>query len=115
MANHEDEVEFSDLSNEDLLDIIDDLLIYSKNVLSKYTVTKKENELLCVENSFLKFEIEALKSFFNQSSSCDLKSKNDRLHREVETLTQDLAKFVEDYENLNKLLGQQMCAINKAG
>ena len=85
MANNEDKVEFSDLSNEDLLNIIDDLLINSKNMLFKYTIIKKENELLHVENAFLKFEIEALKSCFNQSSSCDLKSKNDMLHQNVKT------------------------------
>ena len=73
MANHEDEVELSYLSNEDLLDIVDDLLINTKNMLSKYTAINKENELLSVENSFLKSKIEALKSCFNPSSSCDLK------------------------------------------
>ena len=64
---------------------------------------------------FLKYEIEALKCYFNQSSSCDLISENDMLHQKVEALTQELAKFVQGSENLNKLLGQQRCAINTAG
>ena len=115
MANHEDEVEFSDLSHDDLLDIIDDLLVNSKNMLSKYSAIKKENELLNVENTFLKSEIETLKGCFSKSFSCDLKSENDMLHQKVESLTQDLAKFVQGSKNLEKLMGQQRCAINKAG
>lgn len=64
MVNHEDEVHFSNLSHDEMIDIIDDLLINSKNILSKYSILKKENELLKVENSFLKSEVEALKACF---------------------------------------------------
>ena len=106
MANHEDKVEFSDLSHDDLLDIIDNLFVDSKNMLSKYIAIKRDNKLLSVENAFLKSEVEALKNCFNQSLSSDLKFENDMLHQMVKSLTQGLAKFVQGSENLNKSLGQ---------
>ena len=41
------------------------------------------------------------------SSSYDLKAENERLHKKVECLTIDLAKFVQGGENSDKLVGQQ--------
>ena len=91
-------------------------LVSSKLILSKYAIFfwKKERKqyLDKRKNGVLKFEIDALKKNAH-SSSCGLKAKNERLHKKVECLTIDLAKFVQGGENLDKLLGQQRCAYNK--
>ena len=114
MENEENEVNESNSSYEELLKAFDELLHDSKIILSKYALTKKANESLQKENELLKSENESLKgsSYINLY---DLKDENEKLHKEVESLTNDLAKFVQGKQNLDKLLGKQRCVFNKAG
>ena len=51
MENNDDEVDFSDFTHEELLDILDEMLLSSQTILSKYNELKRENKKLAKENS----------------------------------------------------------------
>ena len=61
MAKSDNEVDFSDLTHEKLLDILDEMFLNSQTILSNYNELKKENKKLAKENFALKFEIDVLK------------------------------------------------------
>ncbi|XP_072080926.1 uncharacterized protein [Arachis hypogaea] len=131
MADHndEDEVDLSDLSIDELHYIIKDISVNSKKLLDKYAKCKKENEALRTENDLLlkkvkanetsnkKFlkeenialraELEKYKLKHEVTASTDLISENKKLNEQIKNLNEDLAKFVQGSQNLNKLLASQ--------
>ncbi|XP_072072112.1 uncharacterized protein [Arachis hypogaea] len=139
MADHddEDEVDLSDLSIDELHYIIKDISVSSKKLLDKYAKCKKENETLRTENDLLlkkvkanetdneKFlkeenivlrtELEKFKLKHEVSASTDLISENKRLNEQIKSLNEDLAKFVQGSQNLNKLLACQRFGSEKSG
>ncbi|XP_057756290.1 uncharacterized protein LOC130975519 [Arachis stenosperma] len=139
MADHddEDEVDFSDLSIDELRYIIKDISVNSKKLLDKYAKCKKENEALRTENDLLlkkikanetideKFlkeenialrtELEKFKLKHEVIASTDLISENKKLNEQIKGLNEDLAKFVQGSQNLNKLLACQRFGSEKSG
>ncbi|XP_025679169.1 uncharacterized protein [Arachis hypogaea] len=139
MADHndEDEVDLSDLSIDELHYIIKDISVNSKKILDKYAKCKKENEALRTENdlllkkikanetsneNFLKeenialqAELEKYKLKHEVTASTDLISENKKLNEQIKNLNEDLAKFVQGSQNLNKLLASQMFGSEKSG
>ncbi|XP_057719290.1 uncharacterized protein LOC130933684 [Arachis stenosperma] len=131
MADHdnENEVDLSDLSIDELYYIIKDISVNSKKLLDKYAKCKKENEALRIENDLLlkkvkanktgneKFlkkentalraELEKFKLKHEVTTSTDLISENKKLNEQIKNLNEDLAKFVQGSQNLNKLLASQ--------
>ncbi|XP_072066923.1 uncharacterized protein [Arachis hypogaea] len=139
MADHndEDEVDLSDLSIDELHYIIKDISVNSKKLLDKYAKCKKENEALRTENDLLlkkvkanetsneKFlkeenialrtELEKFKLKHEVTVSTDLISENKKLNEQIKNLNEDLAKFVQSSQNLNKLLASQRFGSEKSG
>ncbi|XP_072090534.1 uncharacterized protein [Arachis hypogaea] len=131
MADHndEDEVDLSDLSIDELHYIIKDISVNSKKLLDKYAKCKKENEALRTENDLLlkkikanetnnekllkeenialRTELEKFKLKHEVTASTDLISENKKLNEQIKSLNEDLAKFVQGSQNLNKLLACQ--------
>ncbi|XP_072074150.1 uncharacterized protein [Arachis hypogaea] len=131
MADHndEDEVDLSDLSIDELHYIIKDISVNSKKLLDKYAKCKKENEawrtendlllkkvkanetsnekFLKEENIALRAELEKYKLKHEVTASTDLISENKKLNEQIKNLNEDLAKFVQGSQNLNKLLASQ--------
>ncbi|XP_020970128.1 uncharacterized protein LOC110268363 [Arachis ipaensis] len=139
MADHndEDEVDLSDLSIDELHYIIKDISVNSKKLLDKYAKCKKENKALRTENDLLlkkvkanetsneKFlkeenialraELEKYKLKHEVTASTDLISENKKLNEQIKNLNEDLAKFVQGSQNLNKLLASQRFGSEKSG
>ncbi|XP_072087067.1 uncharacterized protein [Arachis hypogaea] len=139
MADHndEDEVDLSDLSIDELHYIIKDISVNSKKLLDKYAKCKKENKALRTENDLLlkkvkanetsneKFlkeenialraELEKYKLKHEVTASTDLISENKKLNEQIKNLNEDLAKFVQGSQNLNKLLASQRVINEKTG
>ena len=99
------------MSYEELLNAFDDLLIDSEMMLSKYADLKKQNELLTSEVDRLKSKLVVFEN--KESTSSDLEAENKILHEKDESLSKDLANFVQGKDNLDKLLSQQRCSFNK--
>ncbi|MED6114821.1 hypothetical protein PIB30_084109 [Stylosanthes scabra] len=123
MANsiENDEVNFANLSNNELLDIIDDLTENFGKLFEKYAKLKKENEALKDENAQLSLKLNKIDSVLkieNEKSKNDLKnlvestshlaSENQKLKTEISCLNNDLAKFTHGSNNLDELLAEQM-------
>ncbi|MED6189803.1 hypothetical protein PIB30_099600, partial [Stylosanthes scabra] len=130
MANsiENDEVNFSNLSNNELLDMIDDLTENSGKLFEKYAKLKKENEALKDENaqislqlnksdSILKIENEKLKNDLKNSveTTSLLASENQKLKIKISCLNNDLAKFTHGSNNLDELLAKQRSLFVKSG
>nr|XP_029151592.1 uncharacterized protein LOC114925959 [Arachis hypogaea] len=131
MADHDDEneVDLFDFSIEEFQYIIKDITVDSKKLLDKYAKCKKENEALRTENdlflkkvkatetcnenflkeenSALRAELEKFKLKHKVTASTDLISENKKLNEQIKNLNEDLAKFVQGSQNLNKLLACQ--------
>ncbi|KAL4350441.1 hypothetical protein AHAS_Ahas10G0142300 [Arachis hypogaea] len=111
--NHLDEVNYYDLSIDDLHALIDDLTLNSSKLLDKYTKCKSEKDVLKAENDFLrekvketecaldiieenrflKSELEKLKGKHIVDPSQELIAENERLNEMIKRLNGDLAKF----------------------
>ncbi|XP_072076806.1 uncharacterized protein [Arachis hypogaea] len=139
MADHDvdDEVDLSDLSIDELHYIIKDISVNSKKLLDKYAKCEKGNEALRTENdlllkkvkatetgnenflkeenSALRAELEKFKLKHEVSASTDLISENKKLNEQIKNLNEDLAKFVQGSQNLNKLLACQRFGSEKSG
>ncbi|XP_057745416.1 uncharacterized protein LOC130963302 [Arachis stenosperma] len=139
MADHndEDEVDLSNLSIDELHYIIKDISVNSKKLLDKYAKCKKENEALRTENDLLlkkikanetnnekllkeenialRTELEKFKLKHEVTASTDLISENKKLNEQIKSLNEDLAKFVQGSQNLNKLLACQKFGFEKSG
>ncbi|XP_057733968.1 uncharacterized protein LOC130949194 [Arachis stenosperma] len=104
-----EEVNYYDLSMDDLHVIIDDLTHLSEKLLKKYNKCKSENEILNVvndflketecamdlidKNRFLKSEIGRLKGMHIVDPSQELVAENERLNEMIKRLNSDLARF----------------------
>ncbi|XP_016191848.1 protein CROWDED NUCLEI 4-like [Arachis ipaensis] len=130
-------VDLFDLSIEELHYIIKDIIVDSKKLLDKYAKCKKENKALRTENdillkkvkatgtcnenflkeenSALRAELEKFKLKHKVTASTDLISENKKLNEQVKNLNEDLAKFVQGSQNLNKLLACQRFGSEKSG
>ncbi|XP_016168477.1 uncharacterized protein LOC107611023 [Arachis ipaensis] len=139
MADHndKDEVDLSNLSIDELHYIIKDISVNSKKLLDKYAKCKKENEALRTENDLLlkkvktnetsneKFlkeenialqaELEKFKLKHEVTASTDLISENKNMNEQIKNLNEDLAKFVQGSQNLNKLLASQRFGSERSG
>ncbi|XP_015955691.1 uncharacterized protein LOC107480087 [Arachis duranensis] len=139
MADHDDEneVDLSDLSIDELHYIIKDISVNSKKFLDKYAKCKKENEALRIENDLLlkkvkanetgneKFlkeentalraELEKFKLKHEVTASTYLISENKKLNEQIKILNEDLAKFIQGSQDLNKLLASQRFGSEKSG
>ena len=80
----------------------------------KCSTLKEENDVLTKENNMLKIEILVLEKNAQDSSFHNLKAENNKLQIQLETLKDDLVKFVQGRKNLDKLLSKQRCAFNFA-
>jgi hypothetical protein len=67
---------------------------------------KNENKNLLKDTNNLTSKIKSL---------MDLEEENTKLKEIIKDLTKTLAKFVNGKENLDMLLGRQMCVFNKEG
>ncbi|XP_057730096.1 uncharacterized protein LOC130945392 [Arachis stenosperma] len=139
MANHDDksELDLSNLSIDELHYIIKDISMNSKKLLDKYAKCKKENKALGTENdlllkkvkatetcnenflkeenSALRAELEKFKLKYEVTVSTDLISENKKPNDQIKNLNEDLAKFVQGSQNLNKLLACQRFGSEKSG
>ncbi|MED6211528.1 hypothetical protein PIB30_074589 [Stylosanthes scabra] len=137
MANNEvlDEISFNELSNDDLQVVIDDLTAQSIKLFEKYNKCKSEivalknengflkeklKEAECAadlleENRFLKSEIAKFKGKQPVSALIDLIAENKKLCGVIEGLKQDLEKFTNSSNNLDKLLSYQRPTSMKSG
>ncbi|XP_016164692.1 uncharacterized protein LOC107607233 [Arachis ipaensis] len=126
-----DEVNYYDLSINDLHVIVDDLTHHFEKLLNKYNKCKSENEVLKAENDFLKekvkeiecaidlieknrflkSEIEKLKGKHIIDSSQKLVAENEIIKR----LNSDSATFAHSSSNLDKLLVNQRPLFEKSG
>jgi hypothetical protein len=94
--------------------------ILYKELHAKYITLKKKEMGFCNEIVTLKNENENLLKDINNitskiKSSMTLKEENTKLKETIKDLTRTLAKFVNGKENLDMLLGRQMCVFNKEG
>ncbi|XP_057720282.1 uncharacterized protein LOC130934762 [Arachis stenosperma] len=139
MADHddEDEVDLSDLSIDELHYIIKDITMNSKKLLDKYVKYKKDNEALRAENNFLLEKVKAteacdenslkeensvLRAELNKfklkhmvTASTDLIAENKKLNEQIKNLNENLAKFVQGSQNVDKLLACQRFCGEKPG
>ncbi|MED6159378.1 hypothetical protein PIB30_041856 [Stylosanthes scabra] len=137
MASKEvmDEVFLNELSNNDLHVVIDDLTAQSTKLFEKYNKCKSkiadlknENDFLkeklketedaanlLEENIFLKSEIAKFKGKQPVLASMDIIAENEGLYGVIEGLKQDLEKFTNSSNNLDKLLSYQRPTSMKSG
>nr|XP_029149653.1 kinesin-related protein 4-like [Arachis hypogaea] len=139
MVDHTDmdEVDLFDLSIDELYYIIKDFTVNSKKLFDNYVKCKKDNEALRAENEFLLEKVKAIESCDEKSlkeenvalraelnkfklkhsvsASTDLIPENERLNEKINNLNEDLAKFVQSLQNLDKLLSCQRSSFEKYG
>jgi hypothetical protein len=107
-------------SYEELQDAYDELCENTIKLHAKYITLKKKETGFWNEIVTLKNENENLLKNNNNltskiKSSMVLEKENTRLKETIKDLTKTLAKFVNGKENLDMLLGRQMCVFNKEG
>jgi len=121
------EVSFSNIESNDelhsykeLQDAYDELCENAIKLHAKYITLKKKEMGFCNEIVTLKNENKNLLKDTNNLTSkikslMDLEEENTKLKEIIKDLTKTLAKFVNGKENLDMLLGRQMCVFNKEG